>query len=248
MGGNRFGPQLIRIAGENIESFSPYFQKSLMEFHIHDAGDLILNYASVKQTFRQIRKVVQKYLKAQKKLLVLGGEHTITFPIIQEFVKVYPDLYLIQLDAHSDTRDTFCGEKFCHATVIKRISEILHPSRIFQLGLRSITENIGSPNQFLFSVLKYLDGVKREIGPKPCYLTLDVDVVDCGLFPAVQTPVPNGINFSELFNTIFEMRTINMVGSDLVEYSPLVAPNLTYASTMAEIVRELLLLLSHSGA
>ncbi|MEO0072206.1 MAG: agmatinase [candidate division WOR-3 bacterium] len=245
MGGCRFAPQFIRIGGENIEAYSPYFNEHITKYAIHDAGDVLLDYSTVKQTFNQIRRKIRKYLQAKKKLLILGGEHTITIPIIQEFLRFYPNLYIIQLDAHSDTRDTFLGEKFCHATVIKRISEMVSTERIIQLGLRSLTVSPQNPNQFLFTVLEPIYKIKDIIKESPCYLTLDIDVIDCGLFPAVQTPVPGGIDYKELFNAIYEFRKINIVGCDLVEYSPLVMPNLNYASVAAEITRELLLLLCH---
>ncbi|MDW7988075.1 MAG: arginase family protein, partial [candidate division WOR-3 bacterium] len=206
-------------------------------------GDIILEYPSIKQTFNKIRQKIRKYIKAKKKLLILGGEHTITVPIIKELIQFYPNLFIIQLDAHSDTRDTYLGEKFCHATVIKRISEMIPSERIIQLGLRSIANPPENHNQFLFKVLAPLQEIKKTIGQNPCYLTLDIDVLDCGLFPAVQTPVPNGIDYNELFSAIYTLQTFNIISCDLVEYSPLVMPHLNYASIVAEIVRELLLML-----
>ncbi|MBS4016229.1 MAG: agmatinase [Candidatus Latescibacteria bacterium] len=242
--GNRFGASFARIGSCNVESYSPYFNQDLSNYKIHDAGDLALPYSSVIKTFRQIQKTVRKYTKLGKHILSIGGEHTVTIPIVKELVTHYPELRIIQFDAHSDTRDQLLGDKYSHATVIKRISEFIPADRIYQLGLRSITRPVENQNQYLFSVLKYLDQVKNRIGHHPCYLTLDIDVLDCGIFPAVQTPVPNGISYQELFASIVKLSELDMVGCDIVEYNPTTSANLTYASVVAEIIRELILMMN----
>ncbi|MEO0074951.1 MAG: agmatinase [candidate division WOR-3 bacterium] len=244
--GNRFGPAFARIASMNVESYSPYFQKDLNSLNIHDAGDLNLLFSSTKQTFTQIQRSIRKHLLKNKRVLVVGGEHTITIPIVHELSRHYPNLYLIQLDAHSDTRDELLGDKYSHATVIKRIREFLPEKRIYQLGLRSTTSPQENPQQYLFSVQKYLDNIQKHIGRNPCYLTLDIDVLDCGIFPAVQTPVPNGISYQELFNSIIKLSKSNIIGCDIVEYNPMISNSLTYASVIAEIIRELILMMSQS--
>lgn len=241
--GSRFAPQFIRIGADNIETYSPYFNRHITDIKIYDAGDIVLTYPSIRETFQQIQKEVAKYIIENKKLISLGGEHTITVPIIMELSKLYPDLYLIQLDAHTDTRDSYLEEKYCHATVIRRISEIIPANHIFQLGLRSLTGS-AKKNQYLFSVAKYLNTIKQKIGKKPCYLTLDIDVLDSGIMPAVQTAVPGGISYQELFQSIVKMSSLNIVACDLVEYNPLASPNLGYASIMSEIMRELIIMMS----
>jgi agmatinase len=241
--GSRFAPQFVRIGANNVETYSPYFKQDISKIKIYDAGDIVLNYPSVAQTFSQIRGEIKKYIKEKKRIISLGGEHTITVPIVSEIVKYYPNLNLIQLDAHSDTRDTYLEEKYCHATVIKRISEIIPNNRIFQLGLRSLTGPAQS-NQYLFQVYEHLNNIKKKIGKKPCYLTLDIDVLDSGIMPAVQTAVPGGISFQELFQSIIKMSELNIVACDLVEYNPLASPNLGYASVIAEIMRELILMMN----
>lgn len=243
MPGSRFAPPQIRVGAENVESYSPYFNQDLTNLKIHDAGDVILTFTTIKQTFRQIQKAISKYLRKQKRVIILGGEHTVTIPIIKELIKFYPNLHLIQFDAHPDTRDEYLQEKFCHATVIKRISEFLPEKNIYQLGLRSLTTTPQNKNQFLYKVTEYIETIKEQIGQAPCYLTLDVDVVDAGLMPAVQTPVPGGITYQELFSAIVKMSGLNFVGCDIVEYNPLAVPSLTYASIVAEIVRELILMI-----
>jgi agmatinase len=241
--GSRFAPPQIRIGADNIESYSPYFDNDLTSIKIYDAGDLALSYASIKQTFQQIQDAVAVYIKLDKRFVILGGEHTITVPIIAELSKHYVDLHLIQLDAHTDTRNEYLGDKYSHATVVKRVSDFLPENNILQLGLRSLTGPKQNKNQFLFNVEKYLNQVIKQIGKKPCYLTLDIDVIDGGLMPAVQTPVPGGISYQELFASIVKMSKLNIIGCDIVEYNPLASPNPCYASIVAEIMRELILMM-----
>lgn len=242
--GCRFAPNQIRLAAENIESYSPYFDKDVSHLQVYDAGDIVLSFSTVEDILKQIRIAISYYLKNRKKILVLGGEHTITLPIVAEFKEYYPNLNLIQLDAHSDTRDEYLGEKICHATVIRRIGEILPTANIFQLGIRSLTGPTKNKNMFLSRVEKHLNVVKKRIGKKPCYLTLDIDVLDCGLMPAVQTPEPAGISYHELFNSIVKISGLNIVGCDIVEFNPLANNNLAYASATAEIARELILMMN----
>lgn len=243
--GSRFAPPMIRIGADNVETYSPYFNQDITSFKVHDAGDLILSFPTNAQALNQIQKSASRYIKNKKKVIALGGEHTITVPIVTELSKYYPDLCIIQFDAHTDTRDEYVGEKLCHATVIKRISEILPVDNIFQLGLRSLT-GPKQKNQFLFKVYEHLDYITKKVGEKPCYFTLDIDVLDCGIMPAVQTAVPCGISYQELFSSIVKMGNLNLVGCDVVEYNPLVSPNLTYASVLAEVVRELILMLNQN--
>jgi agmatinase len=241
--GTRFGTSFARIGSCNVESYSPYFNQDLSNLKIHDAGDLSIQNLSIKKTFSQIQKAIRKYIRQSKQILIIGGEHTITIPVVKELIIHYPALRIIQLDAHSDTRDHLFGDKYSHATVIKRISEFLSPDRIYQLGLRSVIKQVEYKNQFMFSVLKHLDYVKNQIKNDPCYLTLDIDVLDCGIFPAVQTPVPNGISYQELFTSLVQLSDLNLIGCDIVEYNPITSTNLTYASIIAEIVRELILMM-----
>ncbi|MCX7785090.1 MAG: agmatinase [candidate division WOR-3 bacterium] len=244
--GCRLAPNQIRLATENIESYSPYFNKDVADLKIYDANDIILSYATIKDTFEQIQNAISDYLKNGKKILFLGGEHTITLPIISEFKKFYPDLNLIQFDAHTDMRDEYLGEKICHATVIRRIAEILPLTNIFQLGIRSLTGPAKNDNLFLFKVETYLDEIIKKIDKRPCYLTLDIDVLDCGIMPAVQTPEPGGISYHELFASIVKLSGLNVVGCDVVEYNPLADSNLAYASAVAEIARELIIMMDKS--
>ncbi len=243
--GSRFGPANIRTGAENIELYSPYFQRSLCEGEIYDAGDLIPE-VPLFQFLSLVEDKISSFLADGKKVLSLGGEHTITYPCLKAFKRFYPNLLLLHLDAHSDMREEYLGERLCHATVIRRVQEFLGPENIFSFGIRSLTEECPTrhPNITLFRVLEPLKALKKNWGLRPVYLTLDCDVLDGSLFPAVSTPEPNGIFFDELLAAIREVSDLTLVGADIVEYNPQASPSLAYASAVALLVREVLLALT----
>ncbi len=242
--GSRFAPGNIRIGAENIENYSPYQKRALPELAIYDAGDLIPDCPS-DEFFIKVERKINSFLSKKKKVVSLGGEHTITFPCVRAYKRFYPDLCLLHLDAHADLRDEYLGEKLCHATVIRRVSEIVGKNNLFSLGIRSLTEEClqVAKNLYLFKVLEPLASIKKRLGKRPIYLTLDCDVLDGGLFPAVSTPEPAGISFGELIQTLSELSKLHLVGADIVEYNPLSCSPLAYASSVALILREVILAL-----
>src|SRR4030042_416465 len=100
--GARFGPSAIRRASWGIETFSPYFQRDLTQFPIHDMGDLELPLGEKKISLGLIRKALGQMLSKRKFPILLGGDHLITLPIIEEILPIYPRVHLIQFDAHHD--------------------------------------------------------------------------------------------------------------------------------------------------
>lgn len=241
--GVRFAPNQIRLAMENIESYSPFQNRDLTELKICDLGDLELTYENMATTFGQIERRVGEVVARGKKLVVLGGEHTITVPIVKVLKGFYPDLKVVQLDAHADLRDQYLGERFCHATVMRRVLELLGKERVFQVGVRShAQEEQGiNLNLYLVEVLKNIPELKQKIGQAAVYLTLDVDILDCGLLPAVGTPEPGGVSYTELRQALFALKDLNWVGADIVEYNPVAAPHLAYGCMVASLLRETVL-------
>lgn len=242
--GSRFAPENIRIGAENIEAYSPYQKRTLPEQKIYDAGDLVPE-GPEDDFFNKVEEKIRSFVAERKKVISLGGEHTITFPIIKAYREFYPDLCLLHLDAHADMRDEYLGEKLCHATVIRRVSEVIGKENLFSLGIRSLTEECerAAKNLYRFKVLEPLSVVKKKLKGRPVYLTLDCDVLDGCLFPAVSTPEPNGILFAELIAAIKEISSLSLVGADIVEYNPLAQSSLACASAVALVLREVILAL-----
>ena len=133
--GARFGPDIIRMAADNIESFSPYQNHDISGIKIHDAGNLEFMYPTATAPMELIAATTGRNLARGVTQLALGGEHTITAPIVTELTKNFPDLCVVQYDAHSDLRQEFLGERICHATAMTRVLDSIPRERLFQLFL-----------------------------------------------------------------------------------------------------------------
>jgi agmatinase len=244
--GSRFGPALVRVGADNVESWSPYQRRDVSAARLHDAGDVEFSYATPSAPFELIGARARSVSAAGRKLLAFGGEHSITGPIVGTLVALHPDLCVIHFDAHSDLRDEFLGERVCHATAMRRVLDHVPADRLFQLGIRSFADpaEMDRPNVFPFEVEKPVPEVRRRIGTRPVYVTLDVDVLDPGAMPEVQTPEPGGCTYRELARGLAALAGLNVVGADIVEFAPRNSQPSVGAATAAGLVREIALLLS----
>jgi agmatinase len=244
--GTRFGPEIGRLGTANIETFSPYQKRDLSQCRIYDAGDLFLTYETAEAPFELIKSTTKKTYQEKKVQLAVGGEHTITPVIISELIKIYPDLCVVQFDAHADLRDEFLGEPRCHATAMRRVLDHLPRSRLFQLGIRSfvLPEEMTLPNMFPFEILNPSPEIRKKIAHQPVYITLDIDVLDPSVMPDVQTPQPGGCSYRELVQALASFAGLRIIGADIVEYCPRSYAVPATAPVVAELIRELILLLS----
>lgn len=244
--GTRLGPYRVREVSEGIEEYSIYQDKSLEELNFYDAGDIIIPFGNIKAILNQAEYVANELLNLGKMLFTIGGEHLISLPLIKAYQEKYPDLIVIQMDAHADLRTDYLGEKLSHATVMHHVVGIVGKSNLFQLGIRSGTkeEMIFAKNNtnFYFNQLgTVVDEVKEKIGSRPVYITLDIDILDPAFAPGTGTPEPGGFSSKELFDVLLAFGELNVVGFDLVEISP---PNEKGDITSilgAKIIREVLL-------
>ena len=237
--GSKYGPEFIRFCSENIEDYSPYQDKSLNDHKICDLDDLIFDNENWDEI---VENKVKELFDENKFFVFLGGEHTISIPIVKVLKDIYPDLSVIQFDAHCDLRDEYQGKKLCHATVMRRVSELIGMERIYQFGIRSGTKeefNTGK-NLYKFEVFKPLSSIIKNI-EGPVYLSIDIDVLDPGVLPAVSTPEPGGISYQELIKALLILKDKQLIGADLVEYNPLTASPYASGSIVAEILREVVL-------
>ena len=244
--GARFGPDVTRMAADNIESFSPYQKRDISGISVHDAGNLEFTFPTAAAPLELIAATTGRNVARGVKQLAIGGEHTITPPIVTELAASFPDLCVIQYDAHSDLRQDFLGERTCHATAIARVLDVIPRERLFQLGIRSFSQpaEMSEPNLFPFEVLAPVVQLRSAIGDRPVYVTLDVDVLDPGVMPDVQTPEPGGCSYRDIALSLAGLVGLNVVGCDLVEVCPRTMQPSAGAATAAELTRELCLLLS----
>jgi len=246
--GVKFAPQSIREVSEVLESFSPYLEGDLEDLLFIDLGDLVLRQQK-HEALQKIEDEIKRIISSEKRFLFLGGEHLITFPIIKAYKSLWPDLAVLHIDAHMDLREGYEGEKLSHATVMRRVWEIVGKN-LYQLGVRS-----GTKEEWAFSEsfcrlhpfdLSGLSLFLDEIKDKPIYLSLDLDVIDPGYLPGTGTPEAGGITPKELFEAFKLLKERKLVGVDIVELSPSYDPTGASSILAAKVVREILLLLGFS--
>jgi agmatinase len=243
--GARFGPSAIRRASWGIETFSPYFERDLSQLSVHDMGDLELPLGEKKLSLTLIRKALRKILSEKKFPISLGGDHLITLPIVEEVLRVYPSLYLLQIDAHADLREDYLGETLSHCTVMKRVLDRLGKGRLFQVGIRSGTEEEFELARRMKSIVSVDQDSPRSmvkrLRNKPVYLSLDLDVIDPSLLPGVGTPEPGGFTFQGFISLLKELQPLHVIGFDMVELTPDYDPTQISAITASVMLREMIL-------
>ncbi len=245
IGGTKEGPKAIIEASKNVELFDEDLKKDISKVGIFTLPFLSLTKNSPKEAVFQVKKATEKILKNKKFPVILGGEHTLTLGVALAMKKFFQNNFsILQFDAHSDLRDKFEGTKYHHATFARRIVDDLK-IKICQIGVRAI-----SKEEFQF--LKKTDKVKvffkrnydkKEILrflSKKVYLTIDLDVFDPSIMPAVGTPEPEGLFFEEVLEIIKKIaKKKEILGFDVVELSPIsgfFAPNYLAAKLISKIL------------
>ena len=220
--GSRYGPKAIREASYNFEAYNLRYDTSLSCYN-YDIGDVQVNYGNYEETDYMIKDTVLSLIDMGLSPIAMGGEHTITAGVlgaIHDYDEEYfNDLTVIHFDAHFDMRDTYLGEIYSHASVLRRVHE-MNPKEIIQLGIRSAeydeyqyvkSQDIQDDKE---SVLKVLEKVKG-----PVYLTVDIDVLDPAYAPSVGTPAPCGLTPRDMEDFIEVLAPKETIGMDLVEVS-----------------------------
>ena len=244
--GTRFGPQAIRNDFYGIESYSPLLNKDLEDFKLYDAGDLVLPFGNTKNALNMIKEQVSDILNKGKFPFLLGGEHLVSLPAIESVYAKYENLRIIHLDAHTDLRDDYLGEKYSHSTVMRRVWDLVGDKKIYQFGIRS-----GTKEEFSWSesghtyINKYdlsgIDTVIEQIKKYPIYITIDLDVLDPSLFPGTGTPEAGGISYKELEKLFTSISQLNVVGADIVELSPHFDASGVSTAVACKVLREMIL-------
>ena len=247
--GTRFAGNAIRVDSFGIEWYSPYREMSLKDYPTCDIGDLDLPIGAVEDALDVIYDTTKQILKDNKKPMMIGGEHLVTLPVVKAVAEKYPDLHMIHLDAHTDLRDEFFGRKLSHATVLRRCFDVLGPGRIYQFGIRSGDKHefdwAASGNTFLRKFdFEGLAETIQKLKDKPVYITIDLDVLDPGVFPGTGTPEPGGMQYKDLLKAfdLFEGLN-NIVGADFVELNPYLDPSGASTAVAVKTLREMVLIL-----
>jgi len=246
--GSRFASREIRIySQETIESFSFHLEKDLNEINFFDAGDMEIMIGDPATAVKKINKVALNLIKDSKKLLAIGGEHLVTFPLYLAAREIYGDFTLLQLDAHADLRETYLDSEYSHACVMNLCLKN-NLKKLVQLGVRSCTKEehrkINTDSRIIpLHNYSELENV-IETGEK-IYLSLDVDFFDPAYFPATGTPEAGGASFNDLLMILKTLQTkkANIIGADIIEFIPDLDFTKECTAFAAKIIREILLVM-----
>ena len=230
-GGPAQAPAAIRLASDSVESYSALFRADLVDIGVCDLGDLDVH-APLPTVLAALEGEIGKLLAAGKFPVVLGGEHTITLGAVRGVAAAVGEVQLLVLDAHSDLRDEYQGERICHATVLRRCREVAE--RLVIVGARSFFG--GEVAEPVFADLQ--EFAARLDRKRPLWLSLDLDALDPSLCPGVTNPEPGGLSYREAIEVFRVLRGFNVVGMDLVELAPPYDPSGVSAITAAKLVIE----------
>lgn len=259
--GCRFGPARIREVSEILEDYSPALDASLADARFFDAGDLDLppglpaegvaaeglQAEGVAACLDVIAAAAAEVAAGGRALGALGGEHLVTLGLARGLRRHYPDLAVLQLDAHADLRPTYLGQKLSHATVMRRIADELGPASLVQVGVRS-----GTAEEFAWArgagtitgggLGAAVAAAARRLAGRPVYVTIDIDVVDPSAAPATGSPEPGGPPAAEVLAALLPLAASRVVGFDIVEVAPPLDVADITSLLAAKLAREMLII------
>lgn len=201
-----------------------------------------LNLLDSRSAFAQIENKLDALLKSKARVISLGGDHSITYPIIRAYGKRYRNLNILQLDAHPDLYDELDGNRFSHASPFARIMEKNLVNRLVQIGIRSLTGHQREQAQ-RFGVeiieMKEINRANEIVFDGPVYLSLDMDCLDPAFAPGVSHHEPGGISTREVLGIIQNISG-NLIGADIVEYNPERDPQGITGMVASKLLKEII--------
>jgi len=216
------------------------------ELRLRDLGDLAFEHGCPE--LEQIEPQVRPILQQGARIIALGGDHAITFPLVQAHQKVYPTLNILHLDAHPDLYDEFEGSRTSHACPFARIMEQGLAKRLVQVGIRTLNDHLRQQAvRFGVEIVEmraWQPDMHLEFS-EPVYLSLDLDVLDPAFAPGVSHHEPGGLSTREVIRLLQNLRA-QVIGADIVEYNPLRDLNGVTAMAAAKLLKEIAALMFRS--
>lgn len=230
--GARFGPNAIRAASLNIETYSFRTGLDVEDLKLHDLGDLHVS-TSTEQTLERVERVVREILECGKIPVTIGGEHTVTLGALKGVGLKAQKTAVVSFDAHLDLRNEFMGLRLSHTTFMRRLNEEAKPAQIFEVGTRAVckeeldyAEKVGV--SFITAHQLRKDGTEKALSllrknlekTENIYVSVDMDVLDPAYAPAVQNPEPEGLETAFLLDVLCGICDKRVIGFDVVEVAP----------------------------
>lgn len=188
-----------------------------------DEGDLNINDLSAEPAYRAIKEHIAKLIQVQKPLLTLGGDHSISYPVIEAHAALHGPLHVLHFDAHTDLYEHFENNPYSHASPFARLMEKKLLASLTQVGIRTLTPHhqdqirrygiqVVEMRHYSENFISHLNG--------PLYISLDLDVLDPAYAPGVSHHEPGGLSVRQLLQALQRIQ-VPVIGADIVEYNPL---------------------------
>jgi guanidinobutyrase len=258
--GTRYGPRQIRAESCLIRPYNMATRAAPFDsLMVADIGDIAIDTFNLSKCMDIITNAYREIIAKGCRPLTLGGDHTLTYPILRAVAEKYGPVGLIHVDAHADINENMFGEKIAHGTPFRRAVEdkLLDTKRCIQIGLRATgyaADDFDWPRQQGFRVVQaeecwhksltpLMEEVRRQVGKGPVYLSFDIDSLDPAFAPGTGTPEIGGLTTIQGLEIIRGAWGLNLVGCDLVEVSPPYDPSGNTALTGANLLFEMLCVL-----
>jgi len=235
--GTRFGPAHVRECSRLLRPFNPAGEVPVFTtVQIVDAGDVACNPFDIRAAVAAVEHRAGAILAAGTQLVTIGGDHTITLPLLRAAAREHGPLALVHVDAHLDTWDTYFGAEYTHGTPFRRAAEegLLDPDRCLHIGIRGplyAAEDLAADRAFGFEVITarqverigvdaVIARIHERVAGGTVYASIDIDSLDPAFAPGTGTPEPGGLSSRELLEIIRGLHHLPVVAADLVEVSP----------------------------
>jgi agmatinase len=257
--GARFGPRHVREQSVLIRPWNPVLKVNpFAKYRIADYGDFSVNPLSIEDTFRRLEEQMHPVLNAGTRCVSVGGDHSLSLPLLRAIHRKHGPVALIQFDAHNDLWDEYFGCKYSHGTPFRRAMEegLIRKGCFLQVGLRG---QVYSERDFDFARQHKIRMITAEefhaagiplfrkqlaaFRNKPVYVTLDIDCVDPAYAPGTGTPQVGGFTSAQIVELVRALRGLRIVGCDLVEVSPPYDSSEITSLLAANLLHELLCVL-----
>lgn len=258
--GTRFGPKQIRAESNLMRPYNMWTRAAPFDgLQVADMGDVPVNTFDLKDSVKRITAFYDEVLKNDVIPMTMGGDHTLTLPVLRSIHKKHGPVALIHVDAHADINEHMFGEKIAHGTPFRRAYEegLIDPNNTFQIGLRGTgytADDFDTARKWGFTVVHaeeiwyksltpLMEKIRAQLGDMPVYLTFDIDSLDPSVAPGTGTPEMGGLTCPQGLELVRGCKGLNLVGCDLVEVSPPYDPSGNTAVVAANLLYEMLCVL-----
>jgi agmatinase len=246
--GPALAPGAIRAA--ELQGSANCFSESGLEIRegitYSDQGDIFFENQNPAYVFQTIREAIKNFLSSGHKVMSLGGDHSVSYPIIEAHKPFYPDLHILHFDAHADLYDNFDDNPYSHASPFARIMETGGIASLTQIGIRTLEPHQrAQAKRFGVNQIEMknfsMDFIRELKGP--LYISLDFDALDPAFAPGVSHHEPGGLSTREVI-TMIQRIQVPVIGADLVEYNPTRDMNEMTAMVSYKLMKELIAIMN----